>query len=122
MQLITCMKQCNIAIQLRSYNLGESSGIVPQLLALGKSTIVSNIGSFREFGDAVRIVERELTADELSSTILDLHANPIDASKIKRYVEERRPSLFQKRLVEILHRDRADVPALTTQMSSKKVS
>lgn len=36
-QLIQCMSECDVAIQLRKRNLGESSGIVPQLLSLGKS-------------------------------------------------------------------------------------
>src|SRR5690606_33924022 len=42
------MAQCSIAIQLRKENLGESSGVVPTLIALGVPTVVSPIGSFCE--------------------------------------------------------------------------
>jgi glycosyltransferase involved in cell wall biosynthesis len=55
-ELQRLMASCSLAVQLRRLNTGESSGVVPQLIALGTPVVVSDIGSFREFGQAVRTV------------------------------------------------------------------
>ena len=52
-ELVFLMKYVDFAIQLRRFKTGESSGVVPMLLELDKTVLVSNIGSFREFGSEV---------------------------------------------------------------------
>ncbi len=47
------MRYVDFAVQLRKHSLGESSGVVPMLLELGKTVLVSRIGSFEEFGNEV---------------------------------------------------------------------
>jgi glycosyltransferase involved in cell wall biosynthesis len=47
------MAKCDLAIQLRHRNLGESSGVVPMLIGMGIPTVVSPIGAFLDYGDAV---------------------------------------------------------------------
>ena len=100
-QLVRCMQQCDVAVQLRAENLGESSGIVSQLLCLGKSVIVSNLGSFAEFEDAVSIVDPALSVDDLAERIMMLYRTPVDASAIRLYVDAKRPARFQERFLEL---------------------
>lgn len=47
------MRQCDVAVQLRAFSQGETSGIVTSLMGLGIPTIVSPVGAFVEFGRAV---------------------------------------------------------------------
>lgn len=101
-QLIQCMKSCDIAVQLREKNLGESSGVIPQLLCLGKSVIVSRIGSFSEIGESVSSVDKDVEIPDLAARILELHSTPIDPSKIKQYVEEHTPQKFRHEFLSAL--------------------
>lgn len=100
-QLVRCMQRCHIAVQLRTRNLGESSGIVPQLLCLEKDVIVSAVGAFAEFGEAVRTIEPGATAAELAAQIIALKDNPISARVKREYVERHSPGEFQRRFMEI---------------------
>lgn len=52
-ELTSLMSQMDLAIQLRSMNGGESSGCVPMLISCSVPTIVSDVGSFAEFGEEV---------------------------------------------------------------------
>ncbi len=70
-ELFRLMGSIDLAIQLRKKSLGESSGVVPQLLTLKKNVIVTRIGSFVDYGEAVRMVEDSLNADELATVIND---------------------------------------------------
>ncbi|WP_157035677.1 glycosyltransferase family protein [Sphingobium chungbukense] len=56
------MVECDIAIQLRKHNLGESSGVVPTLLKMEKTVITSPIGAFTAYGDAVVYFDGNSTA------------------------------------------------------------
>ncbi|WP_340268713.1 hypothetical protein [Sphingobium mellinum] len=56
------MVECDIAIQLRKHNLGESSGVVPTLLKMKKTVITSPIGAFTAYGDAVVYFDGDATA------------------------------------------------------------
>lgn len=51
------ISKVDIAIQLRRRSLGESSGVVPTLLAYGIPTLVAKIGAFEEFGAACEAVD-----------------------------------------------------------------
>ncbi|HFU1237362.1 MULTISPECIES: glycosyltransferase family protein [Citrobacter] len=70
-ELFRLMGTVDLAIQLRKKSLGESSGVVPQLLTLKKNVIVTKIGSFVDYGDAVRMVDNSISADELAKIIND---------------------------------------------------
>lgn len=43
-RLLDLMRSVDVAVQLRAINTGESSGIIPQLLALNRVTIASSVG------------------------------------------------------------------------------
>jgi glycosyltransferase involved in cell wall biosynthesis len=96
-QLIQCMRSIDVAVQLRMQNLGESTGIIPQLLHLGKSVIATDIGAFKEFGCAVRLISPNATEDDIADQIMDLLKRPIDRTNIKRYVDEHSPACFQNK-------------------------
>jgi glycosyltransferase involved in cell wall biosynthesis len=93
------MLKCDVAVQLRRSNLGESSGVVPTLLALGVPTVVSTIGAFGEYGDAVQtfdgydpvaladLLERGLTVDHLA---------------MQRYVREHSLAAFNAHFLSVL--------------------
>ena len=95
-QLLHCMTMIDIAVQLRSQNLGESSGIVPQLLALGKGVLVSDIGTFTEFGSAVRTTEAGADATQIAETILEMWRLPVSGERILEYVKSRTPARFRE--------------------------
>jgi glycosyltransferase involved in cell wall biosynthesis len=102
-QLIQCMQSVDVAVQLRMRNLGESTGIIPQLLCLGKSVITTDIGSFKEFGNAVRLISRDATEDDIADQIVDLSGHPIDPSYINRYVDEHSPIRFQSQFSKLFN-------------------
>ena len=89
----------DVAIQLRKMNLGESSGIVAQLLASRIPTIVPDVGSFLEYGDAVRHVPHESTNVQLADAVRSL----LEASSglergMQKYCEQHSPERFCKEL------------------------
>jgi hypothetical protein len=95
-ELVNCMRKCHIAVQLRTYTLGESSGIIPQLLMLEKDIIVTATGSFVEYGEAVHQVPVGITGDQLAGEIVSLRDNPISTAIKERYVSSRSPEQFQR--------------------------
>ena len=52
---VTCMAACDICINLRRPTVGETSGSLLRALALGKPTLVSEIGAFMELPDDVAV-------------------------------------------------------------------
>jgi glycosyltransferase involved in cell wall biosynthesis len=68
------MIDIDVAVQLRRDNRGESSGIVPQLLALGKPVVVSAHGSFTEYGDAVVQVRHDADEEGIAAAIMEAYA------------------------------------------------
>lgn len=111
-QLIQCMQCVDVAVQLRMRNLGESTGIIPQLLYLGKNVITTDIGAFKEFDNAVRLTSPNATEDDIADQIVDLSEHPIDASYIKRYVDEHSPIRFQNQFSKLFNDSNADVAAI----------
>jgi glycosyltransferase involved in cell wall biosynthesis len=101
-QLIRCMQSIDVAVQLRMKNLGESTAIIPQLLHLGKSVIATDIGSFKEFGCAVRLISPNATEDDIADQIMDLFKRPIDRTNINGYKEEHSPECFQNKFLSLL--------------------
>ncbi|MBI4458694.1 MAG: methyltransferase domain-containing protein, partial [Acidobacteria bacterium] len=52
---VTCMQACDVCLNLRRPTAGETSGSLVRALALGKLTLVSDIGAFRELPEEVAI-------------------------------------------------------------------
>jgi hypothetical protein len=68
------MARVDVGVQLRREGLGESSGVVPQLLALERPVVVSSVGSFVELGDAVIQTDASAGPDAIARAILDANA------------------------------------------------
>lgn len=93
------MLKCDIAVQLRRSNLGESSGVVPSLLALDIPTVVSSIGAFAEYGDAVQTFEGY---DPIALADLLENGARIDRAAMQRYVREHSLDAFNAHLLSLL--------------------
>ncbi len=86
--LAELMDGVDVAVQLRTHNGGESSGIVPQLLSRDVPTLTSAIGAFREYGEAVRAMPVGCGPEALCAAILDEAAQPALRRAARRgYVE-----------------------------------
>lgn len=99
--LLCLMSQVDLAIQLRRNNFGESSGIVPMLLDMGTPTIVSKIGSFIEYEDAVLQFDNS-DLSNLDKFIYDnLTIENIERLKecMDMYVAEHTPGIYCKDLL-----------------------
>lgn len=101
-EFVQAMSHVDVAVQLRKENLGESSGVVPQLLQLGKPVVVNAIGSFTEFGEAVTAVSAAATTEEIAHAITRAADDPPREQAIRRYVNDHRPSRFREALFEAL--------------------
>lgn len=88
-ELVFLMKYVDFAIQLRRFKTGESSGVVPMLLELDKTVLVSNIGSFREFGSEVL----HTSDDDLESLEKDI----IDMVSLKKVPSSEAKKEFVKK-------------------------
>ncbi|MBT9155014.1 MAG: hypothetical protein DDT39_01704 [Firmicutes bacterium] len=98
-ELFCAMSTVDVAVQLRRRNLGESSGVIPQLLVLGKNVIVSDVGSFAEYGAAVQSVLVDCSVEKLAATIVDgLHDHSRKTS-METYVTEHSTKNFRASLV-----------------------
>jgi glycosyltransferase involved in cell wall biosynthesis len=91
------MAEVDVAVQLRRKDRGESSGIVPQLLALGKPVVVSSIGSFRELGDVVIQIDEKADPDDVACSILHATGN---SERLRQasgmYCAQHTPEIFMK--------------------------
>jgi glycosyltransferase involved in cell wall biosynthesis len=65
-----------LAVQLRAHTNGESSGAVGNCLRAGVPTVVSQIGSMAELGDACIQVPVAMSAAELTDLLADLLGDP----------------------------------------------
>lgn len=93
------MAECDFALQFRSRNLGESSGIVPTLLQLQKTVLVSNIGSFRDYGDSVLYFDGDYK--ELADLI---QGKPkVDENNLMRYIDDHRMDKFSYDFAQALY-------------------
>jgi hypothetical protein len=96
-ELLTLMASIDVAVQLRSENRGESSGIVHQLLGLHRRVIVSGHGSYRDLGDAViqippdaseATIAEAILNTSLDETLSERAAAYADAHSLQRYQHE----------------------------------
>lgn len=101
--LIYLMKYVDFAVQLRKFNTGESSGVVPMLLELGKTVLVSRIGSFAEFGEEVIFTNSDSSIDEIEVDILSMisHKTKSSSAAIEKFVEDHSISKFTNDLFEL---------------------
>ncbi|RQT60530.1 DUF4214 domain-containing protein [Burkholderia cepacia] len=102
--LLMLMRSCDVAVQLRLSNHGESSGVVPQLLSQDVSVIATEIGAFCAFGDAVRFVKPGISPDEIEKVISSEVFSPIDRSDHRAdFVNRHSPKSFMLGFDRILH-------------------
>jgi glycosyltransferase involved in cell wall biosynthesis len=100
-ELQLAMTSVDCAVQLRYPDMGESSGVVHQLLALRKPVICTRTGSFVELEGAVTLVESGVSATHLSIAIERAASSgwPVSADAIVAVLS---PLGFEARLREIL--------------------
>lgn len=68
-ELAGLMDAVDLGLQLRRLDMGESSGVVPQLLRLGKTVVCNEIGAFADYGKAVRHVPAPVDPESIGTTI-----------------------------------------------------
>lgn len=74
-EFVSEMRSADLAVQLRRYSNGETSGLIPMLAALGVPSIVTDIGAFQELpSDIFMKVDRfaGLSDDQFSQIIQNL--------------------------------------------------
>lgn len=97
------MLDVHVAVQLRARTFGESSGVVNQLLALGRPLVVTDAGSFSELSDGLATrVSPDCTATDLAEAIRARATTPIDTSDLAAFIESHAPARFSARMLEIL--------------------
>ena len=84
------MASVDIAVQLRSVYLGETSGMIARLLAVGTPIIASPRGSTGELGEAIAFLDPSATAAGLAELIAQELAQPDRRRAIARNIVERR--------------------------------
>lgn len=115
-ELAKLMDGVDVAVQLRDKNTGETSGVVSMLVGLATPVIVTRIGAFCEFGEAVRFVRRDASSEEVATaliSILDDTENVRSAASV--YSAARTPQKFCEELDAILSRGHRPVSARTPQ-------
>lgn len=100
--LCRAMQAADVAVQLRAENRGESSGSVAQLIALGRRTIVADVGAFREYGPAVRLVPASPSVREVVDAILAAMHEPPPLAAMRDYAAARSPDCFRAALLAAL--------------------
>lgn len=100
--LAQAMAGVDVAVQLRVPTLGESSGVVGQLLALGKPVIVTGEGSYAELDDAwVSKVASDVDASGLALCIAKAaREGPVGLSEA--VLESKGAEAFESLLGEVL--------------------
>jgi glycosyltransferase involved in cell wall biosynthesis len=93
------MARCDLALQLRRESLGESSGVVPLLLKLEVPTIVSGIGAFLEYEDAVTVAP-ENTVEAILSIIKEGEFASVES--MRSYTDKRAVENFEREFRKLL--------------------
>ncbi len=101
-RLLEAMRAVDLAVQLRAHNFGESSGVVPQLLSVGRAVIVNRIGSFAEYGDAVAQIPPRASPQIIARAILATIEHPPSPAAIRRYADTHSPARFRDALLAAL--------------------
>jgi glycosyltransferase involved in cell wall biosynthesis len=94
-QLVELMSTAHVAVQLRDRNTGETSGVVSQLMGLGVPTLVSRIGAFEEFADAVGFVAPGAEPQAIAEAILAIRADAAGyRNRSTLFASQRTPQRF----------------------------
>lgn len=97
--LIDIMRGVDIAVQLRNSNTGESSGVVPQLIAANVSIICSAVGAFLDYKDAVRYVQPGCSSEDLVEVIIqEFEDCSVKSANRIKYLQTHRPRDFCEKL------------------------
>lgn len=96
--LLDLMDGVDLAVQLRDTNLGECSGVISSLSAKYCPTIVTDLGSFSEYGEFATLVPRNCGAEDLAQTMANAMSEANGDDKYVRYVGEH----HARRLCDIL--------------------
>ncbi|HZP19990.1 MAG TPA: Stf0 family sulfotransferase [Bauldia sp.] len=106
-RFVELLAAVDVAVQLRGINGGETSGVVSMLMALGKPVIVTRIGAFKEFGEAVRFVEASASPADVADAILGAVGEAEALGRAaKTFAARHSPQRFCERLDELI----ADAP------------
>jgi hypothetical protein len=109
-ELQLTMAECDVAVQLRARNLGESSGVVPTLIGMSIPTIVSSIGSFIGYGDAVVHFNGD-TASQLADAIGSADARELHHA-MAAYASRHSIMAYESAFCEVVQRIPGHVAAL----------
>lgn len=94
-ELIELMASCDVAIQLRRRNLGESSGVMAQLMRAGTPVIATDIGAFRDYQSVARLMPPDSTPLQIAAAVIEEADNrKARANEVNRLIEERSPAHF----------------------------
>ena len=96
------MASVDIAVRLRAADLGETSGMVARLLAVGTPVIVSPIGASLDLGEAVAFVSPRADAAELAQLIAREVAQPGHrADAVRALLARRSPGQLVASIVDL---------------------
>lgn len=104
-EMFAVMKETNIAIQGRLLNTGESSGIIPMLIAAGTKSLVSNVGAFSEY--PLELVEKadnnhfELQAVSFIARKIRSELSAVDQS---HFISQNNKKFFIEKLFEHINK------------------
>jgi glycosyltransferase involved in cell wall biosynthesis len=101
-QLEEAMAGVDIAVQLRVPTIGETSGVICQMLALGTRIIVTDVGSYAEIDDGL-VFKIPVDADaEYLAKVLN-QFEPINGPSRHSYLASHSPAAFEQRIAQILN-------------------
>lgn len=92
--LVEIMASCDVAIQLRRRNLGESSGIMAQLMSAEIPTVAFDIGAFQDYRGAVRLIPHSSRAKEIAQAVIEVQDTSSQAKAMAQLIVERSASRF----------------------------
>ncbi len=102
--LMSLMAEVDVAVQLRRSATGESSGVVSQLMAMGRPVVVSAVGAFMDFGDAVVQVGPEAGPDAVADAILSASdQRALLEARAKQYCASRGPEQYVAWLADAIN-------------------
>ena len=102
-ELVELMGSVDVAVQLRGHNTGETSGAVSMLIGVGTPTIVSRIGAFEEFADAVAFVPPGCPPKTLADAIVAARADAAGfKERMSAFAAQRTPWRFCSELARFI--------------------
>jgi glycosyltransferase involved in cell wall biosynthesis len=101
--LLVAMRSVDVAVQLRSPTFGESSGVVNQLLALGRPLVVTGEGSFTELpAEIASFVAADCPPADLAAAIEAAACRTLSPQRHREILAARSAEAFAARMAEIL--------------------